>query len=57
MFSSKTEQRINLKFLVQFKLWWKLTAKNACQEPALLNGTNDFMKAGLMLKMMNIHDA
>ena len=57
MFNSKTEQRINLKFLVKFKLWWKFTAKNACQEPAFLNGTKDFMKAGLMLEMMNVHDA
>ena len=32
-------------------------AKNACQEPAFLNGTKDYMKAGLMLKMMNVHEA
>ena len=57
MFNSKTEQRINLKFLVKFKLRSKFTAKNVCQEPAFLNGTNDFVKAGLMLKMMNVHDA
>ena len=57
MFNSKTKQRINLKFLVKFKLRWKFTAKNACQEPEFLNGTKDFMKAGLMLKMMNVHDA
>ena len=52
MFNSKTEQRINLKFLVKFKLWWKFTAKNACQELAILNGAKDFVKAGLMLKMI-----
>ena len=57
MFNSKTEQRINLKFLVKFKLWWKFTAKNACQEPAFLNGTKDVIKARLMMKMMNVHDA
>ena len=57
MFTSKTEQKINLKFLVKFKLWWKFTAKNAYQEPAFLNGTKDFVNAGLMLKMMNVHDA
>ena len=57
MFNSKTEQRINLKFLAKFKLWWKFTAKNACQEPAFLKGTKDFVKAGLMLKTMNVHDA
>ena len=27
--------------MVKFKLWWKVTAKNACQEPAFLNGTKD----------------
>ena len=32
-------------------------AKNACQEPAFLNDTKDFMKAGLKLKMMNVHEA
>ena len=32
-------------------------AKNAYQKPAFLNGTKDFVKAGLMLKMMNIFDA
>ena len=32
-------------------------AKNACQEPAFLNNTKDFMKAGVMLEMMNVYDA
>ena len=27
-------------------------AKNACQELAFLNGTKDFVKVGLMLKMI-----
>ena len=32
-------------------------AKNACQERAFLNGIKDFVKAGLILKMMIVHDA
>ena len=52
MFNSKTEQRINLKYLVKFKLWWKFTAKNACQELAFLNSTKDFVKARLTSQMI-----
>ena len=32
-------------------------AKNACQETTFLNDTKDFVKAELMFKMMNVHDA
>ena len=32
-------------------------AKNACQELAFLNGTKDFVKAELMLKIINVQDA
>ena len=31
--------------------------KAACQEPTFLNATKDFVKTGLMLKMMNDHDS
>ena len=34
-----------------------MAIKNACQERAFLSGIKDFVKAGLILKMMNVHDA
>ena len=57
MFNSKTEQRINFEIFGKIQALMEVYAKNACQEPAFLNGTKDFMKAGLKLKMMNVNDA
>ena len=37
-----------------FHLWY---FRNKWKEPVFLNGTKDFMKAELKLKMMNVHDA